>query len=554
MSVRSVLAVATAATAGLLVPAAPAGAATPDPVVTIVGHGWGHGRGMGQWGAYGYVVDQGWNADMVLSHYYGGTHAGTIGRQTMTVRLLSLEGTPTKVDQWITSSVPFTVGGKPVNGGSAARLVATPTGWTLETKYKGCSADPTAWHTSLPAGDVAIQLKAAPTGPSQYLETCANQRGYAGSLRMVRDATTARTPHLVNVLPMEEYLRGVVPRESPASWADARSGWGIEALKAQAIAARSYAWSGQHATYAKTCDTTTCQVYGGAWNFNPSVNQPNALTDSRSDTAIARTVGQVRLLANNAVARTEFSASTGGYTTAGQFPAVPDTGDWRSPRHAWAVNLRASQIAAKYQLTTFTQLVVTEQSNLGIEGGRVLKLRVVGTLNGAPKTIDNISGNSFAAAFGLNSSWFFPVEQPLRQVTSVRYVRTAYSPTVYRQFSLASNNWSDHVAMTSADLLATQPQDVTTVPARYVRYSWSNTAYGVVDWATEPLDQVDVLSHDQWAAAGYPKIGVVGLIQGTSFYQYKGTLPIYAVPPDGQVHHLTPAEWKAAGYPKPVIR
>src|SRR5579871_4833393 len=51
----------------------PAVAAASLPAeLTIVGHGWGHGRGMGQYGAYGYAL-QGQPYTWILSHYYGGT-------------------------------------------------------------------------------------------------------------------------------------------------------------------------------------------------------------------------------------------------------------------------------------------------------------------------------------------------------------------------------------------------------------------------------------------------------------------------------------------------
>ena len=43
--------------------------------VTISGHGWGHGRGMGQYGAFGYAVDHGWSGSQILDHFYGGTRA-----------------------------------------------------------------------------------------------------------------------------------------------------------------------------------------------------------------------------------------------------------------------------------------------------------------------------------------------------------------------------------------------------------------------------------------------------------------------------------------------
>ena len=63
---------------------------------------------------------------------------------------------------------------------------------------------------------------------------------------------------------MDDYLRGVVPRESPASWGDASGGKGMAALQAQAVAARSYAAAQNRYSWAQTCDYQNCQVYGGA--------------------------------------------------------------------------------------------------------------------------------------------------------------------------------------------------------------------------------------------------------------------------------------------------
>ena len=42
---------------------------------------------MGQWGAYGYAKDQGWAAERILGHYYGGTTLGTLADAQISVRL-----------------------------------------------------------------------------------------------------------------------------------------------------------------------------------------------------------------------------------------------------------------------------------------------------------------------------------------------------------------------------------------------------------------------------------------------------------------------------------
>ena len=90
----------------------------------------------------------------------------------------------------------------------------------------------------------------------------------------------------VNTVYMQDYLRGVVPRESPASWGSDAGGAGLNALMAQAVAARSYAWAEDRAAYAKTCDTTACQVYGGA-GFSGRRSRTTAPT-RRSGTPPAR--------------------------------------------------------------------------------------------------------------------------------------------------------------------------------------------------------------------------------------------------------------------------
>src|SRR5690606_11520631 len=103
-----------------------------------------------------------------------------------------------------------------------------------------------------------------------------------------------------------------VPREVSASWGNAGGGRGMHALRAQAVAARSFAlaYGGQ------LCDTTACQAYGGA-------SAEQALTDQ----AIAETVGRVRVWPNGNVVSTEYSASNGPRTAGGTFPPVDDPWD-----------------------------------------------------------------------------------------------------------------------------------------------------------------------------------------------------------------------------------
>ena len=137
-----------------------------------------------------------------------------------------------------------------------------------------------------------------------------------GSIEAVfNSAGAART---VNIVPLEQYVSGVVPNESPAGWGTlGQPGpqgrpWGFQELEAQAVAARSYVMAGlgSYGGYADTCDLD-CQTYRGTLN-------ESALTDL----AVSDTAGKVMEFPDGAVAATQYSASTGGYTAPGTFPAV----------------------------------------------------------------------------------------------------------------------------------------------------------------------------------------------------------------------------------------
>ncbi len=95
----------------------------------------------------------------------------------------------------------------------------------------------------------------------------------------------------INILPLEEYLRSVVPSEMPASWH-------MDALKAQAVAARSYAINTQrqrkwgNAPYDLVSDVRD-QVYAGFYRFVSNATAPIPVIHPRSDRAVADTVGYV---------------------------------------------------------------------------------------------------------------------------------------------------------------------------------------------------------------------------------------------------------------------
>ncbi|HEX5266751.1 MAG TPA: SpoIID/LytB domain-containing protein, partial [Acidimicrobiales bacterium] len=413
-----------AAGAAVALPAAtrsgPAAAQSPASV-TLAGHGFGHGIGMGQWGALGYAL-AGQPYSWILDHFYGGTSAGTVPNGPVRVRLVGNDGN----DVIVTSGAPFTAAGMSFTAGQAVLMhLSSPGTWAI-SRGPGCAGPWTAAGTASDAGGTGPQAvatssaDAASATTTSALQLCgAGANLYVrGSLQGAEIGGVART---VNVLPMEQYLRGVVPSESPPSWGAQGSAGpqshaqGFQALEAQAVASRSYAANQEAAPssqggtgaygYADICDTTACQVYGG-------MHAENATTDA----AVVDTAGQVRVDGSGAVPATEYSSSTGGWTAGGPFTAVVDDGDAVctsgacNPNHSWSVVLPAPSIQSAYpSVGTFQSLGVTSRSGpaQADQGGRVVSLVVQGSAGSVTTT-----GSTFAARLGLKSNWFAVVGAP----------------------------------------------------------------------------------------------------------------------------------------------
>jgi SpoIID/LytB domain protein len=424
-------------------PGAPARAAiAPVPqaygaTVTLSGHGFGHGIGMSQVGAYGYATHFGWSWDQILAHYYGGTSLGpTDPNQALSVRLTATDdGLVTAVIQDAglagTSANGYAAGYRSLAAvefapshyrvyglaGSVACPAATTTGefeapgspWAIVAPDVP-SADFAVLGVDTNTAPVASLLGVCEPAGSDQLHGGIRARYYRGVVRAVNGSESE--DRTVNIVPLDRYIQGVVPREMPASWGGDAGGAGMNALRAQAVAARSYALTQNRYTYAKTCDTQSCQVYGGAGYraaVNPDDGGPTAIVSNESafaNQAVIDTAGQV-LLAGGNVISAMYSASSGGYTSdEGAFPAVVDDGDQFSPlpdRHDWSATLKVSTIEAAYpQIGTLQLLNVTSRNELGDGGGRVRKIDVIGTAG----TV-SVSGDAFQSAFGLRSNWFF---------------------------------------------------------------------------------------------------------------------------------------------------
>jgi SpoIID/LytB domain protein len=388
--------------AALLVPAlltggaTAAGAASTDPVVAVraggalklTGHGYGHGRGMSQYGAEG-AARQGLSSAQILAFYYPGTTVARLGGR-ISVRISADTTADTVVAA--SSRLVVRIAGKPSQKWALAALRPTATRWRL----KPLSATRTALAARLPGGRW-VRAKVL-TGTAEFfaggspitLYLPSGSAAYRGALRNAPAGGTDRDT--VNVLALDSYVRGVVAREMPASWSAA-------ALQAQAVAARTYAAYDRAHTPAgrsyQTCDSTSCQVYGGV-----------AAETRASDAAVAATAGQVMTYAGQP-AFTQFSSSSGGWTVRGSVPyqaAKADPYDGWSGNHVhdWTATVSAAKVAAAWPTVgTLTAVQVVARDGNGDWGGRVERLRLTGT-----KGTATVDGTDFRTRLGLRSTYF----------------------------------------------------------------------------------------------------------------------------------------------------
>jgi peptidoglycan hydrolase-like amidase len=290
-----------------------------------------------------------------------------------------------------------------VTGAPAVRFTQTAGTWAVDSG-PGCAGPWTqvladqSTPTASPVGGGLLTLCVASYSPTV--------RGTLTAL--YNSAGQART---VNTLPLEQYVADTVPGESPSSWGGlGGSGpqgmnWGFQELEAQAVAVRSYvlAGLGGYGGYADTCDLT-CQTYRG--------------TEFETATSVAAandTAGQVMIMPDGQIASTEYSASTGGYTSSSNqqspFTAVPDDGDAVcvpgacNSNHRWTTSISYATMQATWpQIGTFIAFpgATSDPGHpYDFPYGRVDTI----TLEGNAQTI-TIPGTEFYTDLGLHSDLF----------------------------------------------------------------------------------------------------------------------------------------------------
>jgi SpoIID/LytB domain protein len=357
-------------------------------VFHIDGHGYGHGRGMSQWGAAG-AAEHGLSAAAILSFYYPGTAQPTRGPSSIRVLISAATATTTQVDP----AAGLTA--RDLDSNALYHLPTGPQRWRARrdgSVLRLESLNGSTW-TAYPSANSGFvgPLRFAATGPVT-LHVGAGSKRYRGTL--TASPTGATQLQVVNTLDLESYVDGVVPAESIPSWPAA-------ALQAQAVAARTYAIAhGKTSTY-DICDTTACQVYGGV-----------DIEDARTTAATQATAGAIRTY-NGAPINAEFGASNGGWTVSGGVPYLPaeaDPYDGIDPRssNTWAATLSATDIQGWYPAVgTLHGVRVISRDGHGQWGGRITGLELDGVDRSGRATAVQLTDQS-SIRLGLRSTWWRP--------------------------------------------------------------------------------------------------------------------------------------------------
>jgi SpoIID/LytB domain protein len=348
----------------LLVVAAAANAAS---VLSIRGGGFGHGIGMSQYGAEGYAL-HGADYRAILAHYYSGTALSATDPERI-VRVLLSTGRAS-------FSGATSAGNTRLQAGTTYTVTATAAG-KLQVRAAGGKTVGTFGAPLVVAGPTPLRVSGSGT--------------FRGSLEFTPAGRGA--VDTVDAVGLDDYVRGVVAEEMPASWAPA-------ALEAQAVAARTYAiTTGVGAGAYDLYDDSRSQVYGG-------VGAETAATDA----AVAATSGQI-VTYDGRPAVTYFFSSSGGHTESiqdawpGATPepwlrGVPDPYDGAAgdPYHSWSLQLSLSSAAAKLRGLVRGSLVGITVVRHGTSA-RIITARIVGT-----RGQTTVSGAQLQGLFGLNST------------------------------------------------------------------------------------------------------------------------------------------------------
>lgn len=333
----------------------------------VHGRGFGHGVGMSAYGAYGYAM-HGKGYRFILGHYYTGTTLGTLPKPRVVRVLLDVSS----------EDVGF-------SGATSACGEQLDPKRSYEAQRVGNSVRLRS-SASKPLAKCGEHLRAAGAGKI----TIAGLGTYRGALETVPSESEGGSLNVVNALAVDQYVKGVIPNESPPSWPMAE-------LKAQAVASRSFALTaGVGGNGFDLYADSRSQVYKGLESEY-----------ARSDEAAESTRGQV-VEYDGKVAETLFSACSGGKTESIQnvfgssipyLVGVPDPYDSYCPLHTWTLNFTGPEISSRlggYLDGKLKKVVITKTGY----SPRIIAAKLYGTGG-----VTSVNGEKLEVALGGYSTW-----------------------------------------------------------------------------------------------------------------------------------------------------
>lgn len=353
-------------TAALLVFAWPA-AAQASVSWVVHGRGFGHGVGMSAYGAYGYAK-AGKNYRFILGHYFTGTSLGTVEKARVVRVLLDIS--------------PGDVGFSGATSACGERLdpqrsyQAHRNGNSVLLRSSGGKRLASCGRKLRAAGRGTIAIAGVGT--------------FRGALETVPTESEAGSLNVVNALALEQYVKGVMPNEVPPSWP-------TEELKAQAVAVRSIALTGDVGGNGfDLYSDTRSQVYEGLESEY-----------ARTNDAVAATRGQV-VMYGGEVAQTLYSACSGGHTESAvnvfgspvpYLVGVPDPYDYYCPLHKWTLDFTGPEISSRLGAYLQGKLKRVVIAKTGVSP-RIVSAKLVGTAG-----TSTVTGSELSVALGGYDTW-----------------------------------------------------------------------------------------------------------------------------------------------------
>jgi stage II sporulation protein D len=333
----------------------------------VHGRGFGHGVGMSAYGAYGYAKE-GKSYRFILGHYYSGTSLGTLPGSRVVRVLLGIS--PGDIE----FSGATSACGEGLDPGRSYQ--AHRAGNRVKLRSSG----------GRPLADCGRRLRAAGAGKIAI----AGHGTFRGTLESVPTESEAGSLNVVNALALEQYVKGVMPNEVPPSWP-------TEELKAQAVAVRSIAITGDVGGNGfDLYSDTRSQVYKGLESEY-----------ARTNDAVAATRGQV-VMYGTEVAQTLYSACSGGHTESAvnvfgsavpYLVGVPDPFDYHCPLHDWTLRFSGPEISSRlggYLKGRLKKVAVVKR---GVSP-RIIEAKLYGTGG-----VSTVTGSQLSVALGGYDTW-----------------------------------------------------------------------------------------------------------------------------------------------------